>query len=230
MVGFTVSQAKIQPFGKPPLPKGYSPSHVLTYQRCEYLFLLIYVYKVVVKITYKPLIEGSNIHKDISKGNFISSCPETQQMLNVAREFLSEMPVNPIFETSIDDKDNPGTYRGTVFDNPFLAVFDTHWITERIGVDWKRSKHNKKYDDNYEIQAYILNELFRQAHGFPLEKFYFIFLKDGFRYEAQSIYVGETRAKIELKIITILENINRLNFPKHRSYACEWCDYRGYCL
>ena len=223
-------QAKLQTFGKPPLPKGYSPYHILTYDKCGNKFLLIYIYKVHVKPTYQPILKGSDLHTDISLGDFESEDSETQKMLDIAREFLLEMPANPTFETSMDDKNNPGTYRGTIFSLPFLAVFDVHWINERIGADWKRSKHNKKYDDSYEIQAYILNELFRQKYGFPLEKFYFVFLKDGKRYEAQSIYPGEVRDRIEMKIKNILDSIRRLEFRKNVSWSCQWCECRGLCI
>jgi hypothetical protein len=45
-----------QTFVKPPLPKGYSPSHILTYRKCEYKFLLAFVYKAKVETKYKPLL------------------------------------------------------------------------------------------------------------------------------------------------------------------------------
>ena len=60
---------------KSPLPKGYSPSHILTYRKCEYKFLLAYIFKAPVKTTYHPLLTGSDIHKDISKGIFVLKTP-----------------------------------------------------------------------------------------------------------------------------------------------------------
>ena len=160
---------------KAPLPKGYSPSHILTYRKCEYKFLLAYIFKAPVKTTYQPLLTGSDIHKDISKGIFVSEDPNIQRILTVAHNFLSNMPENPIFETNFEDNENPGTFKGTIFELPFLATFDVHWVEEGIGVDWKVSEQKEQYYEGYEIQAYILNELFKQRHKKNLKKFYFVF-------------------------------------------------------
>lgn len=89
-----------QTFVKPPLPKGYSPSHILTYRKCEYKFLLAFVYKAKVETKYKPLLEGSTVHELISNGIFISDDTIAQDYLSVAKDFLTEMPENPIFETA----------------------------------------------------------------------------------------------------------------------------------
>lgn len=214
---------------KPPLPKGYSPSHILTYRKCEYKFLLTFIYKAKVETTYKPLLEGSSIHEDISKQIFVSDNPEKQNMLNVAHNFLFTMPENPIFETSFEDKNNPGTFKGHLFDLPFLATFDVHW-SEGLGADWKMSEQKEKYHGEYEIQAYILNELFKQKYGYQLKKFHFVFLKDGSTYQAQSIYKNAVRTRTETKIKNALEGVNKLEFKKKVSRACEWCDYRGMCI
>lgn len=215
---------------KPPLPKGYSPSHILTYRKCEYKFLLAYIYKAPVKTTFQPLLTGSDIHEDISKGRFVSEDPNMQRMLTVAHNFLNNMPENPIFETNFEDVNNPGTFKGTVFELPFLATFDVHWVDERIGIDWKVSEQKEKYYEDYEIQAYILNELFKQKYKNNLRKFYFVFLKDGSHYEAQSINNEIMRSRTENKILYALEGVNKLEFKKKISWACEWCDYRGMCI
>lgn len=104
-----------------PLPKGYSPSHILTYRKCEYKFLLIFIYKAKVETKYKPLLDGSNIHEDISKRIFESEDSNKQNMLNVAKNFLVTMPENPVFETSFEDRNNPGTFKGKLFDLPFFS-------------------------------------------------------------------------------------------------------------
>ena len=224
-----MKQATLQTFGKPPLPRGYSPSHILTYRKCEYKFLLAYIYKAKVETKYKPLLEGSSIHELISKEIFISDDINTQNLLFTAKYFLTEMPENPVFETSYDDKNNPGTFKGKIFETPFLATFDVHW-TEGIGADWKLSVHNEKYNGEYEIQAYILNELFKQKYGYQLKKFYFVFLKDGATYQAQSIYKNAVRTRTETKIKNVLDGVKRLEFKKKVSWACENCDYRGMCI
>ena len=229
MEGDTVKQATLQTFGKPPLPKGYSPSHILTYRKCEYKFLLTFIYKAKVETKYEPLLDGSSIHKDISECRFTSHDPEKQKMLDVAYNFLLDMPANPIFETSIEDKNNPGVYKGIIFNVPFLAVFDAHW-SEGFGADWKMSEFNEKYVGEYEIQAYILNELFKQRYGYQLKKMYFVFLKDGYIYQAQSIYKNAVRTRTETKIKNVLEGVRRLEFKKKVSWACEWCDYKGLCI
>ena len=151
-------------------------------------------------------------------------------MLTVAHNFLSNIPENPIFETNFEDVNNPGTFKGIIFELPFLATFDVHWVDERIGVDWKVSEQKEKYYENYEIQAYILNELFKQKYKNNLRKFYFVFLKDGSRYEAQSIFDGTVRNRIENKILYAIEGVNKLEFKKKMSWACEWCEYRGICI
>ena len=225
-----MTQANIQLLGKPPLPKGYSTSHVLTYRKCKYKFLLAYIYKVKVETKFKPLILGSNIHEDISRGIFISEEPGKQALLNVAHGFLNEMPANPVFETSISDTENPGTFKGSILEVPFLGVFDVHWPEERIGVDWKTGKFNEEYKNDYEIQAYVLNELFRQKYKRNLRRFVFVFLKDGFRYEAGCITDDRVRLRKEKMVRTALQEIKTLKFEKRISRACEWCDYRGICI
>jgi len=215
---------------KAPLPKGYSPSHILTYRKCEYKFLLAYIYKAPVKTTFKPILIGSDIHEDISKGLFVSEDPNIERMLTVAHNFLNSMPENPIFETNFEDVENPGTFKGTILELPFLATFDVHWVDERIGVDWKVSEQKEKYYESYEIQAYILNELFKQKYQNNLRKFYFVFLKDGSNYEAQSIYDGTVKNLTESIILNAIKGVNRLEFKKQVSGACEWCEYRGLCI
>lgn len=111
----------------------------------------------------------------------------------------------------------------------FLATFDVHW-TEGFGADWKMSEFNEKYTGEYEIQAYILNELFKQKYGYQLKKMYIVFLKDGHIYEAQSIYKNAIRTRTEIKIKNALEGVRKLEFKKKVSWACEWCDCKGLCL
>ena len=224
-----MKQTNLQTFGKPPLPKGYSPSHILMYRRCEYKFLLAFIYKVKVEAKFQPLLTGSSVHEDISKGIFTSEDPERQKMLTFAQNFLNNIPSNPVFETDINDRNNPGTFRGSVFEVPFLAVFDVHCPEDRIGIDWKTGKQ-KEDKSEYEIQAYILNELFRQKYKHNLRKFYFVFLKDGTTYEAQSMFNGTVRNRTETKIKNALEGVKKLEFKKSTSWACEWCDYRGFCI
>ena len=95
-------QAKIQTFGKPPLPKGYSPSHILTKRKCGYKFLLAYILKAKGK-EMKQLTEGSDVHSDISHGIFESNDQTKQEKLSIAHKFLCTMPDNPIFETDYLD-------------------------------------------------------------------------------------------------------------------------------
>lgn len=221
-------QAKIQTSGKPPLPKGYSPSHILTKRKCGYKFLLAYIFKAKGK-QMAQLTAGSNTHSDISKGIFESDDPQKQQRLTVAKKFLDKMPINPIFETDFSDKNNPGTYKGTVFDLPFMATFDVHWIYERLAADWKYGTLKEDKSD-YEIQAYILNELFRHTHKHNLRHMFFVSLETGEIYEAESIQNGAVRTRTERKIKTALDSIKRLEFEKKVSWACRWCEYQGICV
>jgi len=176
------------------------------------------------------MLFGSDVHDDISKGIFESEYPEKQRLLNVAKLFLSETPCNPVFETNYEDKNNPGTYKGYLFEHPFIGTFDVHWVNERIGADWKTGNFHKEYKNDYEIQAYILNELFKQKHGYGLDKFVFVFLKDGFRYEAECITVDKAKKRKETMIYNALDSIKRLEFKKKVSFGCQWCDYQKMCI
>jgi hypothetical protein len=222
-------QATLQTSGKPPLPKGYSPSHILTKRKCGYKFLLAYIFKATGKKTH-PLIYGSDIHSDIAHGIFKSEDQTTQKMLMVAQNFLSKMPGNPIFETTFEDKNNPGKFYGTIFNQHFMCIFDVHWIKALQGVDWKASEHKETYEGDWEIQAYISNELFKQNYDHGLEKFTFVCLKDGYEYEAKSIYPGPVRTRTEKKIKNALDSIQRYEFEKKVSWACQWCEYQGMCI
>jgi len=227
-----MKQTQIQTFSsfqKPPLPKGYSTSHILTKRKCGYKFLLAYIYKAKGQ-RMEHLQYGSDVHEDISKGNFESDNPETQKLLDVARTFLEGMPANPIFETSIKDKNNPGTYKGRIFDQPFLGVFDVHWVEERIGVDWKSGSFHEDRKNDYEIQAYVLNELFMQRHGHYLRKFVFVFLKDGYQYEAECITDARAWKRKGNMIQNALDSIKKLEFEKRVSFSCQWCEYQGMCI
>lgn len=224
-----MKQSTLQTFGKPPLPRGYSTSHILTKRKCGYKFLLAYIYKAKGKKT-EHLLKGSDVHEDISKGVFVSDDPEKQQKLTIALGFLQKMPENPIFETDYKDKNNPGTYKGTIFEKPFMGTFDVHWIDARIGVDWKSGSYHEDYKNDYEIQAYILNELFKQKHGHYLRKFVFVFLKDGHQYEAECITNPKAWKRKGNMIQNALDSIKRLEFEKKVSWACDWCEFREMCI
>lgn len=221
-------QVNIQTFGKPPLPKGYSTSHILTKRKCGYKFLLQFIYKAKGK-QMPHLIDGSNNHSLISQGIFESDDPETQGKLSIAKQFLDIMPTDPTFETEYGDKNNPGKYTGQIFNLPFVTYFDVHWVYERQAADWK-SGTLKKDKADYEIQAYISNELFKQTHKHNLRSMYFVSLKTGEIYEAQSIQNGAVRTRTETKIKNTLESIRQLKFEKKLSWACQWCEYQGMCI
>ncbi|MDD3051956.1 MAG: PD-(D/E)XK nuclease family protein [Candidatus Cloacimonetes bacterium] len=223
-----MKQATLQTFGKPPLPRGYSTSHILTKRKCGHKFLLAYIFKAKGKQT-QPLKLGSDVHADIAEGKFISEDPDKQKMLNAALEYLNKMPDNPVFETTFDDKNNPGKFTGTVFESRFMGLFDVHWVDNRIGVDWKTGTMKEDKGD-YEIQAYILNELFRQKYKHNLRTFEFVFLKSRDIYEAESIQNGAVRTRTERKIKNALDSIKRYEFEKKVSFGCQWCEYQGMCI
>lgn len=226
------NQAKLHSFGPsspPPLPRVYSTSHILTYRNCPHKFLLNYIFKLKVETKFEPTLTGRNIHADISEGIFTSPDIIRQTMLTTAWDYLDQMPQHPVFETDFKDPNNPGVFKGRVFDLPFLGIFDVHWPEARQAADWKSGKLHKDKAP-YEIQAYILNELFRQQYKHNLRKFEFVFLKSGEIYEAQSIQNGPVRKRTETKIKTALDNIKRLEFPKKVSWACDWCDFKNYCI
>jgi len=222
-------QTQLQLEDKYPLPRGFSPSHIIGYIACPRSFFIRYVLKVKPDFISPVLELGSRVHEKLSNLIFESDNPEEQRYLSVAYDAFQRLPANPILETTYQDKTNPGRYTGQCLHYPFAATFDIHWLQPALGVDWKTGKYNERKNWQYEIQAYILNELYRQKNGYGINDFRFIFLDNGYVYHAQSLFLGELRTGIEEQIRSALDAIHARRFDKKVSYACSWCDVREYC-
>ena len=156
------------------VPTRFSPSQILLYRSCSFKYYLKYLLCVETPEMPAYVTHGSNVHDMIAKGNFESDELETQLHLNVARDFIRSVNDVPIFETEFDDPDNPCVFRGDVLGQNFMAIFDVFWKENAIGADWKLSKFKEYMRPNFEIQSYILNQLFFQKYGYYLKSFSFL--------------------------------------------------------
>lgn len=214
---------------KYPLPRGFSPSHIIGYRSCPRQFFIRYVLKIRIAVTSPILEMGSRVHDAIARQMFESDNPEVQAYLNVAKEAMRTLPSNPVLETTYEDKNNPGRFFGRCFSYPFAGTFDIHWLDPAMGADWKTGSYKERKNGDYEIQAYLLNELFKQKYGFYLTEFRLIFLKDGYEYYAKSLIQGRSRTVTEKSILNALRDIHARRFPRKESFACGWCEVSQYC-
>jgi hypothetical protein len=225
----TFVQTTLQTEEKYSLPRGFSPSYIIGYRSCPRQFFIRYVLKVKPDFISPILEMGSRVHTAISQQVFRSDNPDEHAYLQVAREMLAELPGNPVFETTYDDPSNPGMFKGRCFSYPFIGFFDIHWVDPAMGADWKTGSYKQRKNPEYEIQAYILNELYQQKQGYKLNEFRFIFLADGEIYRAKSITPGSWRDRTEGRIKDAIRDIHAYRFPKKRSFACDWCEVSEYC-
>ena len=222
-------QTTLQTEEKYPLPRGFSPSHIIGYCTCPRAFFIRYVLKIKPEYI-SPILElGSNVHEKLANQIFESDNPDEQKYLTVAKESFDKLPENPIFETTYLDKNNPGKYTGFCFRYPFVATFDIHWLDPARGLDWKTGTYKERKNWQYEIQAYLLNELFKQRYKKDLTEFKFIFLSDGFEYRAKSRSHNGWKLRTEARIENALQDIQARRFDKKQSFACDWCDVQSYC-
>jgi hypothetical protein len=206
--------------------KVFSPSQINTYRTCPKKYYFQYVKKIPIE-TKSPWLEiGSKVHSQISKHDFESKDLMIRMMLRNAQKFLNNMPRDPIMETTYEDKDNPGRFYGDVLGRRFVGIFDYHWPDKQMAGDWKTGKLNLRYTDSYEIQAYILNELYKQKYDKYLEKFYFNFIKLDKIYTPQCIKDG---SNINLMIEEALRGIEAREFERNLGILCNYCDYAKIC-
>jgi len=172
---------------------------------------------------------GSKVHGKIAKFDFEADNTIEQHMLKNAKKFLDGMPENPIMETTYEDKQNPGRFFGELFGHRCIGIFDFHWPDCSIAGDWKTGKLDLRYTQSYDVQAYILAELFKQKYGKSLDKFYFKFLRDGGLYPARSIVESELRDKTTDIILDALIGIDANEYLKCKGPLCNWCDAKKLC-
>ena len=205
-------------------------SQLNTYLSCPRSYYLKYLLKLKAPITSPWLVFGSKIHNMLSNNIFESEDPVEYQMLQRGKKFLESMPDNPIHETSYNDAANPCRFYGDIFGNRTVGIFDVFWEPEVCrGADFKTGSMYKTYVDHFEMQAYILNQLFKQKYDSNLKAFYFKFLKDDSIYQPKCLNDEKVSKKIEKSIKNILFNIEEGNYPKKCGKLCEKCDMNCFC-
>jgi hypothetical protein len=211
------------------LPKVVSTSQINTYRHCPRQYFLRYVMKIETDIKSPALELGSKIHSCISNQCFESDIPIEKLMLTRAKAILDMYPPNPILETTHEDPHNPGRFFGDVLGKRAIGVFDFHWADLPFAGDWKTGNFYSQYTESFEVQAYILNQLYKQKYGNPLSGFSFEFLKVGNLYDAKCIKESEARTTIENAIQETFENIEWCKFDRHKGPLCKWCDLAEHC-
>lgn len=206
-----------------------STSKINTYRHCPHKFWLQYVQKIKVDIKSEALEMGSRVHALISSRIFKSDVPIEQAMLTRAAAILSMYPPDPVLETTYEDPKNPGRFYGDVCGERAVGIFDFHWIDLPFAGDWKTGKFDPRYTDSYEVQAYILNELYKQKYDQALKGFSFEFLKVGKLYDAHCLIEQDARHYAEGIVKAALEGITEEQFDRQKGPLCAWCEYADYC-
>lgn len=205
-----------------------SASKINTYLHCPKQYFFRYVQGMPF-VPSEAMLLGSKVHGKIAVFDFEADNVIEQHMLRNAKKFLNSMPRNPVMETTYDDKHNPGRFFGEVFGQKTVGIFDFHWPDYRIAGDWKTGKLDVRYTQSYDVQAYILAELFKQRYDRALEKFHFKFLRDGKLYSAKSIAESETRDKTTDLILDALVGMGSDDYRKRKGPLCNWCDAKKLC-
>jgi hypothetical protein len=211
------------------LPKVISTSQINTYRHCPRQYFLRYVMKIETD-TKSPALElGSKIHSSISNRCFDSDILIEKLMLTRAKAILDMYPPNPILETTYEDPHNPGRFFGDVLGKRAIGIFDFHWTDLPFAGDWKTGKFYPQYTESFEVQAYILNQLYKQHYDKHLNGFSFEFLKVGKVYDAKCLKEQESKNTIENAIKETFENIEWCKFDRQKGPLCKWCDLSKYC-
>jgi hypothetical protein len=211
------------------LPKVISTSQINTYRHCPYQYFLRYVLKIQTDIKSPELERGSRIHSNISNRIFESDDPLENDMLSRAKAILDMYPPNPILETTHEDPNNPGRFFGNVLGKRAIGIFDFHWANIPFAGDWKTGNFYEEYTESFEIQAFILDELYNNKYDKHLKGFSFEFLKSGKLYNAKSIAESETKSDIKELIHEAFENIDSGQFDRNKGILCKWCNLIEYC-
>lgn len=205
-----------------------SATKINTYIHCPKKYFFQYVQGLPF-VPSEAMLLGSKVHGKIAAFDFSGDNALERHMLNHAKKFLNGMPANPVMETTYEDKNNPGRFFGDVFGQRTVGIFDFHWPDHVIGGDWKTGKLDKRYTQSYDVQAYILAELFKQKYNRDLETFYFKFLRDGGLYPAECLKPSEKRDQTTDLILDALVGITSEDYRKCKGPLCNWCDARKLC-
>lgn len=205
-----------------------SASKINTYIHCPKKYFFQYVMKMPF-VPSEAMKLGSRVHGKIAKLDFSSDNLTERHMLRNAKWFLETMPDNPVMETTYEDKNNPGRLFGDIFGQRAIGIFDFHWPDHALAGDWKTGKLDMRYTQSYDVQAYILAELFRQKYGRPLKAFHFKFLRDGGHYVPGCLAPSEKRDATTDLILDALVGITSEEYRKCKGPLCNWCDAKKLC-
>lgn len=206
-----------------------SMSQILDYRNCPLAYKVRYVLNVEPPGPPSDALErGSRVHTAIANGSDLAD-PAEMAMVERARAFLKAAPSDGIFETSYQDPDNPGYLVGNLHGIPAVGIFDVHWIDPPLAVDWKTGRFNRRYVVEYEIQAYVLNELYRQTYGHALDTMRFVFLRDGRIFDAGCLSESRSREVVAAEIDAAIAGIAAGLFERKVGPLCPHCDWWPYC-
>ena len=206
-----------------------STSKINTYRHCPHKFYLQYILKIKTDVKSPALELGSRVHASISSRNFESADPPEKLMLSRAKGILDMYPPNPILETTYEDPNNPGRFYGDVLGERAVGIFDFHWTDLPFAGDWKTGKFDPRFTDSYEVQAYILNELYKQKYDRFLKGFSFEFLKVGKLYDARCLADEKVKQATEWKIGEVMQGIAKECYDRQKGPLCNWCEFAEHC-
>ena len=206
-----------------------STSQILDYRNCPLAYKVRYVLEAEPPSPLSEAMErGSRVHAAIADGCDLAD-PGEMAMVERARAFLITAPPYGVFETNYQDTSNLGRLVGSLHGTPAVGIFDVHWIDPPLGVDWKTGKFKPRYTEQYEIQAYIMNEVYRQTYGYPLESMRFVFLQDGAIFKARCLSEHKSREIVAGKIDAAIAGITAEAFERKIGPLCPYCDWWIYC-
>jgi CRISPR/Cas system-associated exonuclease Cas4 (RecB family) len=210
--------------------KSISASAINSYYSCPRKFYLQYILKLKSPVESPHLKLGSDIHSKLSQNVFESEDLVEHAMLQNGKKFIDNMPSNPVKETTYSDKSNPGRFFGEIFGLRAVGIFDLYWPPEEcIGADFKSGSFYKSYTSHFDMQSWILNELFKQKFNKPLKRFYFPFLKTGEIYEPPCIKDEKENKKVEKAIKKIVDGMEEEQYGKKCGNLCDSCGLSCFC-
>lgn len=212
-----------------PLPRVFSTSQIVTYGKCPRQYCYRYVLRIPSLVKTEAMEIGSRVHDAIATGAGPLPSEDEQDMVRCARSYCEVFPRGAVYETTFEDDDNPGRLYGDVCGRRFIGIFDVHWPSPAIAIDWKTGSYKPKYTVDLETQAYILGELYNERYDHPLEKMLFIFLRTNTIHEAKALAPSRSRTTAVTRIEKAIDRIEARAFDPRRSPLCSYCDHAAIC-
>ena len=214
------------------MSKNLSASKIITYNNCPMKYKFQYIDLIPVKVKTDALELGSKVHEYIATG----ADPAGERlivrfMVQKARAFLETMPPNPIMETTHEDEKNPCRIYGKINGRPFTGIFDVLYLDpHHIAIDWKSGfYHSGRYNINYDIQAWVLNALYRYNFATGLKSFVFKFLREGPVYDPSCIWDQTESDRVGDLVADLIGGIEAEEWQKKEGPLCNYCDCKKEC-